>query len=145
MINDVLVEILSGEKYLTACYMHLNRDTRVMTLVNAGHPPVVYMPKGKKPFFIKVPGDILGMFSDAAFGIKKIAVNKGDRFFVYSDGMVESKEKKISWVAGVQGLLSIFEGVDKMDLPDIPNTLIARLFNGDTILEDDIVLLCIEV
>jgi len=145
MINDVLVEILPREKYLTGCYMHLNRGTRVMTIVNAGHPPVIYMPKGKKPFFIKVQGDILGMFADAAFGIKRIAVNKGDRFFVYSDGMVESRERKISWVAGVQGLLSIFEGVDKMALSDVPDKLIARLFNGDPVPEDDIVLLCIEV
>jgi len=145
MINDVLVEILPREKYLTACYMYLNRGTRIMTLVNAGHLPVVYMPKGKKPFFIKIQGGILGMFSDAAFGMERIAVNQGDRFFVYSDGMVESKKKRISWVAGLQGLLSIFEGVDKIDLADVPNILISRLFNGDPIPEDDIVLLCIEV
>lgn len=145
MINDVLVEILPREKYLTACYMHLNRGTRIMTLVNAGHPPVVYMPKGKTPFFIKIQGDILGMFSDAAFGMKKIAVNEGDRFFVYSDGMVESKEKRISWVAGLQGFLSIFEGVEKVDLSDVPNILISRLFNGNPMPEDDVVLLCIEV
>lgn len=145
MINDVLVEILPEDKYLTACYMHLNRGTRIMTLVNAGHPPVIYMPKGKKPFFIKVPGDILGMFTDAAFGIKRFSVNEGDRFFLYSDGIVESKEKKISWVAGVQRLLSVFEGVGQINLSHLPNTLISRIFNGYPMPEDDIVLLCIEV
>lgn len=145
MINDVLVEILPGEKYLTGCYMHLNRGTRVMTLVNAGHPPVVYMPKGKRPFFIKVQGDILGMFTDAAFGIKKITVNKGDRFFIFSDGMVESRKKKISWVAGVKKLLSFFENMEQIDLPNVPDALISQLFNGEPMPEDDIVLLCIEV
>jgi sigma-B regulation protein RsbU (phosphoserine phosphatase) len=145
MINDVLVEILPSDKYLTACYMHLNRDTRVITLVNAGHPPVIYMPKGKKPFFIKTQGDILGMFADATFGIKKIAVNQGDRFFIYSDGLVESSEKKISWVAGMKRLLSIFEGVGNMDLSDVPHILISRLFRSDPMPDDDIVLLCIEV
>jgi sigma-B regulation protein RsbU (phosphoserine phosphatase) len=145
MINDVLVEILPSEKYLTACYMHLNRDTRVITLVNAGHPPVIYMPKGKKPFFIKTQGDILGMFADATFGIKKIAVNQGDRFFIYSDGLVESPKKKISWVAGMKRLLSIFGGVGEMDLSDVPNILISRLFRSDPMPDDDIVLLCIEV
>jgi sigma-B regulation protein RsbU (phosphoserine phosphatase) len=145
MINDVLVEILPEEKYLTACYMHLNRGTRIMTLVNAGHPPVVYKPKGKKPFFIKSQGDILGMFADATFGIKKFAVNDGDRFFIYSDGLVESTEKKISWVAGMKGFLSAFNGLGKIELSDIPNVLISRLFNGEPIHEDDIVLLCIEV
>nr|WP_321400615.1 fused response regulator/phosphatase [uncultured Desulfobacter sp.] len=145
MINDVLVEILPREKYLTACYMHLNRGTRIMTLVNAGHPPVVYMPKGKKPFFINIQGDILGMFADATFGLKKIAVNDGDRFFIYSDGLVESTQKKISWVAGMAGLLSAFDGLEKIALSQIPNVLISRLFKGEPIPEDDIVLLCIEV
>ncbi|WP_020587865.1 PP2C family protein-serine/threonine phosphatase [Desulfobacter curvatus] len=145
MINDVLVEIMPKEKYLTACYMHLNRGTRVMTIVNAGHPPVVYMPKGKEPFFIKGQGDILGMFADATFGIKKIAVNQGDRFFIYSDGLVESTEKKISWPEGIKRLLSILDGVGKIDLSDVPNILISRLFNGEPVPEDDIVFLCIEV
>lgn len=145
MINDVLVEILPGEKYLTACYIHLNRGTRIMTLVNAGHPPVVYMPKGKKPFFIKGHGDVLGMFADATFGIKKLSVNEGDRFLIYSDGLVESTQKKISWPVGVKGLLSILDGVDKIALSDVPSVLISRLFNGEPVPEDDIVLLCIEV
>ncbi|WP_320041682.1 fused response regulator/phosphatase [uncultured Desulfobacter sp.] len=145
MINDVLVEILPWEKYLTASYLHLNRGTRIMNLVNAGHPPVVYMPKGKKPFFINVQGDILGMFADATFGIKKIAVNDGDRFFVYSDGLVESTEKKISWPTGMNELLCILEGLGNVDLADVPTMLISRLFNGEPVPEDDIVLLCIEV
>ncbi|WP_321491355.1 fused response regulator/phosphatase [uncultured Desulfobacter sp.] len=145
MINDVLVEILPEEKYFTACYMHLNRSTKIMTLVNAGHPPVVYMPRGNKPFFIKAQGDILGMFADATFGIDRIAVNEGDRFFVYSDGLVESTKKKISWAAGVQDLLATFDGVEDAALAGVPNMLVSRLFNGDPMPEDDIVLLCIEV
>ncbi len=32
-----------------------------------------------------------------------------------------------------------------MDLSDVPNILISRLFSGDPMPEDDIVLLCIEV
>ena len=145
MINDVLVEILPAEKYLTACYLHLNRSTRVLTLVNMGHPPVVVMPKGEAPFLINTQGDILGMFKDASFGIKRIAVSQGDRIFIYSDGLVESAEKKISWAAGVQDFLPAFKGLDQVALAHTPDALISRLFGEDTIPEDDLVILCIEV
>ncbi len=145
MINDVLVEILPAEKYLTACYLHLNRSTRVMTLVNMGHPPVVCMPKGEPPFLIDTQGDILGMFKDATFGIKRVAVSQGDRFFIYSDGLVESAEKKISWVAGVQDFLPAFKGLDTISLGDVPGALISRLFDESNMPEDDLVFLCIEV
>ena len=46
MINDVLVEIMPDGKYLTACYMHLNRATHKLTIINAGHPPVVVLNDG---------------------------------------------------------------------------------------------------
>jgi sigma-B regulation protein RsbU (phosphoserine phosphatase) len=49
MINDVLVEILPSGKYLTACYMHINRSTMKATIINAGHPPVVCLPLDGDP------------------------------------------------------------------------------------------------
>ncbi|MCG8684487.1 MAG: fused response regulator/phosphatase [Desulfobacterales bacterium] len=145
MINDVLVEILPQGKYLTACYLHLNRSTRTLTIVNAGHPPVVCMKKGSAPFLIKTEGDILGMFSDANFGFKKIPVSEGDRFFIYSDGLVESAENKITWATGSDSLLPLYEGLENVPFEQVPDALISKIFGDQPNPEDDIVLLCIEV
>ena len=144
MINDVLVEILPEGKYLTACYLHLNRMTRKLTIVNAGHPPVVCLPGQKKPYLIKTKGDILGMFKDVYFGIQSIDVAKGDRFFVYSDGLVESAKNKTTWASGAASLLPVYQQLADVPYDRAPAELVKHLF-GDSQPEDDIVVLCVEV
>lgn len=144
MINDVLVEILPEGKYLTACYMHINRTTKKLTIINAGHPPVVCLPVDGEPFLIKTHGDILGMFKDAQFGKKTLKVKEGDRFLVYSDGLVESAENKVTWASGADSLLPLYKEVSSVPYNDIPDTLVKKLF-GDIVPEDDLVVLCTKV
>lgn len=145
MINDVLVEIMPNGKYLTGCYMHLNRTTKTMTIINAGHPPVACIREGESPFLIKSDGDILGMFADAHFGHQKIDVKEGDKFFLYSDGLVESAEEKVTWATGADSLLPIFEKIAGESYVNAPEALINQLFVHNVIPEDDLVVICVEV
>lgn len=145
MINDVLVEIMPDGKYLTGCYMHLNRTTKKLTIINAGHPPVACLREGVEPLLLRNDGDILGMFSDAHFGVQTIDVQDGDRFFIYSDGLVESAEEKVTWATGADSLLPIFKKIADVPYDQAPEALINYLFVEDVIPEDDIVVLCVEV
>ena len=145
MINDVLVEILPSGKYLTACYIHLNRSTMTLTMVNAGHPPVVYMPRDGEPCLLKAEGDILGMFRDAGFGQTRLSVSPGDRLFIYSDGLVESAENKITWATGADSLLPVYSSLRGFPYQDAPDEMIGQLFGNNSCPEDDIVLLCVDV
>lgn len=145
LINDVLVAILPAGKYLTACYLHLNRATKKMTMVNAGHPPVVFLPRREDPYLIATEGDVLGIFKDAQFGIRSCTVSKGDRFFIYSDGLVESAENRTTWVSGAVGLLPVCRQLAKVPYEKVPTELIHHLFGNDFSAEDDIVVLCLEV
>ena len=145
MINDVLVEILPLGKYLTACYMHINRSTMKLTIINAGHPPVVCLPVKGDPFLIKSEGDVCGMFSDAHFGLANLNVSKGDRFFIYSDGLVESAENKITWTSGADSLLPVYNTLKDVPYDRASKEMISQLFGNNACPEDDIVLFCIEV
>lgn len=145
IINDVLVEILPQEKYLTACYIHINRSTKKMTLINAGHPPVVHIPFKGETCLIKSKGDILGMFKDAQFGIQDIDISKKDKFIIFSDGLVESADEKTTWFTGAQSLLPEFEKMRNTSYKEIPAELIKQLFPENTIMKDDITVLCIEI
>ncbi len=145
MINAVLVEILPEIKYLTACYVRLNRATNIMTIVNAGHPPVVYLPHGKEPVLLKSDGDILGMYKNAQFGIHRVNVTKRDRFFMYTDGLVESAENKITWASGAESFVPIFREVRETPVEDAPSELMKELLRAGFVYEDDIVILCVEV
>jgi sigma-B regulation protein RsbU (phosphoserine phosphatase) len=145
MINDVLVEILSENKYLTACYARLNHATGNLCIISAGHPPVVHVPATRNPEIINMDGDILGMFKDARFGIHRRKLAPGDRFFIYSDGLVESVKQKITWTTGAKGLLAKFEAIRNVPLSEAPSALVQNIFSGGAEPEDDIVVLCVEV
>lgn len=145
IINDVLVEILSDGKYLTACYMHINRSTKKLTIINAGHPPVVCMPVDGDPYLIKTEGDILGMFRDAHFGTHTMDVSEGDKFCIYSDGLVESAANKITWASGADSLLPVYKTIAQVPYDKAPMALVNHLFGSDSPPEDDIVVLCVKV
>lgn len=145
MINDVLIQILPKGKFLTACYIHLNRDTKQLTVVNAGHPPIILLPRDSDPFLIKTEGDILGAFKDARFGQQTVEVAEKDRFFLYSDGLVESTEKKVTWPKGAETLLPVIEKTRNSELMNAPGCLIESIFNVDHTAEDDITVICVEV
>lgn len=45
-VNSVMVEMMGEEQYLTACYARLNRHTHRLTIVGAGHPPLILVRRG---------------------------------------------------------------------------------------------------
>jgi sigma-B regulation protein RsbU (phosphoserine phosphatase) len=145
MINDVLVEILPPGKYLTACYMHINRSTMQATIIQAGHPPVVCLPVKGEPYLVLTEGDILGMFPDAGFGKVSVNISRGDRFFIYSDGLVESADNKVTWTSGADSLLPVYNSLRQVPFKDVPEAMISQLFGNGCHPEDDVVLLCVEV
>ncbi len=146
MINNVLTEILSDGKYMTACYALLNRKANRMTLVNAGHPPVVYHPKDDAPRLIKLPGDILGAFKEVCFGVQNLSVSRGDRFFLYSDGLIETgKDKKMVWTQNLKNLLKMCTRLKDIPFQRSSETLAAWMLEHNSEPDDDIVVLGIEV
>ncbi len=145
IINDVLVELLPEEKYLTACYLLINRITGLATIINAGHLPVIFMPQRGDPYLIKIDGDILGMFTDATFGIMQFKVAPGDRLFMFTDGLVESVKNKITWCRGADTLLPLFKETPRLPIQEMPHRLVQELFSTTSLPEDDIVLLSVEV
>ena len=54
--------------------MHINRATMKLTIVNAGHPPVVCLPAKGDAFLIKLDGDVLPTM------LKIITVDQSRRF-----------------------------------------------------------------
>jgi sigma-B regulation protein RsbU (phosphoserine phosphatase) len=145
LINNVLMEILPDEKYMTACYGLLNRKTKSMTIVNAGHPPPVYIPNGGKPQFIEITGDVLGFFPNVSFGAQNISVSEGDRFFLYSDGLIERIGAKKVWAKQKRKLLDLCGNVNHTKIQKCAETIANRMIGNGSHPEDDVVVLGIEV
>ncbi len=145
MINDVLVEILPEDKYLTVCYSRLNRKTNQMTIINAGHPPVAYVPVKGDPRLIEMDGDIIGIFKEVLFGQYTLKVSPGDRFYIYSDGLIESPKERLLWTAGKDKILPACEEFRDVPVTDAPEKIKTCICNGNEELQDDIVVLGIQV
>ncbi len=145
MINDVLVEILPAGKYLTAAYARLNRKTKQMKIISAGHPPVCYVPVEGEPRILDMDGDVIGIFKNVLFGQQTMQVNSGDRFYMYTDGLIESSDKKIVWSEGAGRMLAACIEARDVPLVEAPVHITQNLHPDTSALEDDIVILAIEV
>jgi sigma-B regulation protein RsbU (phosphoserine phosphatase) len=145
MMNNVLVEILNDGKYLTACYCRLNRNAKVMSIVNAGHLPVLHVPKQGEARLIDMEGDVLGAFRNVAYGTQDVKVETGDRFYLYTDGLVERPGKKVVWTNGLARLLTTCVQVKDFPIKESTERLFNMMLDSADKPEDDVVVLGIEV
>jgi sigma-B regulation protein RsbU (phosphoserine phosphatase) len=90
-LNNSLCRILPPGAFFTLVYARLNHHTGRLTLVNAGHPPVIVLHiSGETPSILRQTGDVVGAFTDAVFGISELTLLPGDRALFYTDGMIET-------------------------------------------------------
>lgn len=145
MINDVLVEILPSGKYLTACYARLNRKSKQMRIVSCGHPPVCYIPVDGEARMLNLDGDVIGIFKNVLFGEEVLKVSPGDRFYMYTDGLIENPQEKIVWSEGAAKMLEVCKSIGDVPILDAPKKISEILIPDRSLLEDDIVVVAIEV
>ncbi len=145
LINDVLVEILPSGKYLTACYARLNRKKMELIIISSGHPPVCFVPLSGEPRLFELKGDILGVFHDVFFETVTVPVAPGDRFYLYSDALLESGRNKRVWTEGKAGLIEACATAANHPIEAAPEVIKELLLRDAGPLEDDLVILGVEV
>ena len=143
-IDTVMRQMLGEEQYLTACYANLNRRTGRLSVVSAGHPPVVIVRPSGQAQTLEMDSDPLGIFSSLVIKRKEVQVSPGDRFYLYTDGLIESSP------GGGRG-----EGLDRMVascvlhrgdlLQDAARGIAEYLQEGAPTVQDDLLLLVVEV
>jgi sigma-B regulation protein RsbU (phosphoserine phosphatase) len=89
-VDAVMRQVLGEGQYLTASYAHLNRRTRKLSVVSAGHPPMILVNPTGEVHIVQMDSQPLGIFSALVLQRKDLRVSTGDRFFLYSDGLIES-------------------------------------------------------
>jgi sigma-B regulation protein RsbU (phosphoserine phosphatase) len=145
MINRVLLQILPFGKYLTACYARLNRQTRTMSILSAGHPPALYIPQNGPARLIEVQGDILGAFAEVSHEQYDLKVAPGDRFFLYSDGLIERPAQRRTWTQCTAALLDVGASLRQAEMRTVAAELAQLMGVQAAAPTDDVVVLGIEV
>jgi sigma-B regulation protein RsbU (phosphoserine phosphatase) len=88
LLNSALVDqALSQATYATALYGVINTKTLDVTFAKGGHPAPALLRRDGTLEFPEAVGALLGIFPDEQFEVARVRLEKGDRLFVYSDGI----------------------------------------------------------
>jgi sigma-B regulation protein RsbU (phosphoserine phosphatase) len=80
------------EHFVTAAYLYVDLDARIVHYAGAGHPPLLFSNRSNgKARSIEKNGLFLGMFLEAEYSSMEMQLLPGDRYVLYTDGLPESK------------------------------------------------------
>lgn len=142
-INTILRQTLDQRKFLAATYLQIDRQNHLATLINMGNPPLLCLPVDGEPFIRTVRGAPLGMFAQSFYDSFQFEVNDGDRFFLYSDGILETEGKV--WAAEMWRLIFAGDAMRQASLTVALDRLIGYFVKDNSVVKDDVVVLGTEV
>jgi sigma-B regulation protein RsbU (phosphoserine phosphatase) len=146
VINQVFTSLMKNGEHLTGVYARLDRRLPELTVVNAGHLPVLYLNRDGAIQPLAAEGDILGVFEDVLFEPLSVKVQSGDRFFLFTDGLLEVfGDDPRSREEGLDALMACC--VDTRDLPidRAVDEIMSLICPDRKRLQDDVLLLGTEV
>jgi len=143
-VDSVMRQLLDEERYLTACYARLNRQTHRLTVTGAGHPPLILVGADGVPQTVELASDPLGVFGAAILRRQDLRVSNGDRFFLYTDGLIESSPGA-SRRKGVDRLVDACVRHRAAPLGEAVDRIVRELRPQTQAAEDDLLLLAAEV
>lgn len=146
IINNVLISSISEGKYLSALYVLFNRNRHKLKIVSAGHPPLIYMEKEGEVFIVEQTGDLLGLFDSVSFSTIEKEVHKGDRFFLFTDGLIEGfTNRRLTRREGIKNLIAVLIKYREENLKSLIDKTVTELFPHEDLREDDILLMGVEI
>ncbi len=79
-------------RYLTLCYVLVDRARAQFRVAQAGHPPLVLI-RGDDARFFEAGDPPVGLIETVSFGTQVLAIEPGVRLLVYSDGLPDARSK----------------------------------------------------
>ena len=141
-VNTVLRTVLPDGHFATLVYARLNRLSGRALLVSAGHTPAIHAPRTGQATSIDQVGDVIGVFETVTFEQRDIAVARGDRLYLFSDGLVQP-EPGVTQDHVVAWLCSLCDACRDLPLADAVRHVVAARFAESTP-QDDVVLMGVE-
>lgn len=95
-VNDQLLETNSAKQFVTVWMMVICLSTGEAAAVNAGHTKPAFAPAFAPYSFVRHPHSfVMGVRGGVRFSANTWQFQKGDRLFVYTDGVTEAKNLKM--------------------------------------------------
>ncbi len=94
--NEYLLRQDWDEGFATAVHVSLDVETGRFEVRSAGHPPAAHRVAGSGRWVMRSePGPALGLLEGADFPVVSGELRSGDALMLYTDGMVETRDKDI--------------------------------------------------
>jgi len=94
-LNDQMSAESTSGLFVTLTYIVVDSKTTKLSIVDAGHLPIVYSGKDKETTLIRATGGMaLGIMGAIEFHKNQVVLSPGDVFVLYSDGVTEARDMK---------------------------------------------------
>jgi phosphoserine phosphatase RsbU/P len=144
-MNAVMRTTLNHGNYASACYARLSKSRRKLAVVSAGHPPLILVSSGHGDL-VNLESEPLGVFGNVAFQKQELTLKDGDRFYLYTDGLIEdAAQPGRGRTVGLERLRSACERYHHESLDEGVASIVADLKPDESALDDDLLLMGVEV
>jgi sigma-B regulation protein RsbU (phosphoserine phosphatase) len=89
-VNQTLCATSDAARFATLAYLELDTDRHELTVVNAGHPPLLVLTSARAPRWLASTGPALGILPDVRFDSHAVTLSAGEVIVIYSDGVTEA-------------------------------------------------------
>jgi two-component system, sensor histidine kinase LadS len=138
-----------GGNFFTASLCTLHRDTGIMGIASAGHPPLVIIRKDGHVEMVRTVGRLINEYFDPGLVENNITLKDGDRLILYTDGLIEAESPGLEML-GMNDANFCSWLKEIADRTSSPTELCQELFTGildyaeTIILDDDLTILVLE-
>jgi PAS domain S-box-containing protein len=135
-----------SEQFVTLFYGILDRVSYTLQYANAGHPGPLVLSPGTEPVVLQDSGLPIGVLEQAAYEDVEIVLRPGDRFWLYSDGLLEAMDpREEQW--GQERLLAALQAANAEPLTDTVRRVLREVesWAGARGPHDDISLVAFEI
>ncbi|TAD99498.1 MAG: serine/threonine-protein phosphatase [Bacteroidetes bacterium] len=151
--NSALCRCLEKSYFVTALYLLIDTQTQKMYYSRAGHCPLLFFnSQTKTAEYLESKGMGLGIIKSEKFekyiDIRTFNYQAGDQILLFTDGIVEAKDKEDPTKEyGYLKLKTFFEDQIQLSLADFSDALVADIqdFAGTKTLDDDYTLLILKL
>ncbi|MBN1499080.1 MAG: SpoIIE family protein phosphatase [Spirochaetes bacterium] len=147
-LNSIL-NMAMVDNFITAVYACFKTapDGVEFYYANGGHPSIILCSRSSKSIqTLKVKGTILGMFPGKEYPDKMIKLTAGDRIFIYTDGLPETRSR-FNEIIGYDEITDVIMQSSSDTLDDTLDNIMKRLddFRDGAVPEDDILIIGFEI
>ena len=146
ILNEMFAENSDSGRFFTLFYGIWEASRNKLTYFSAGHPSPLFLPAQGKAHLLEADGFPIGVTSQPDYSDHTLDFGRGDRLFVYSDGLVETFNQ-YGEPFGIHAVKTLTEQKRALPLEACLNDIMDSVdrFRGKAPSNDDVSLLAFEV